>query len=276
MCGTCGCGTGEGGATIINPLDKKNHKHLGHGQHHHHDHGHESNATHAHREKTIVEVEQDVLRDNEIQAARNRGYFEARNIFTLNLVSSPGSGKTALLERTLNDLKSQVPFYVIEGDQQSTQDADRIAALDVPVIQINTGKGCHLDSNMVYEAVRQLDIQADAVLMIENVGNLVCPSMFDLGESKRAVIISTTEGVDKPLKYPDMFYTSDICIINKIDLLPHLDLDLEQLKQYALRVNPRLKFFEISATTGEGMQAWYQWLAEHTGRTLTEKPVLQI
>jgi hydrogenase nickel incorporation protein HypB len=193
-------------------------------------------------------------------AARNRGYFEAKNIIALNLVSSPGSGKTALLERTLSDLKNEMPFYVIEGDQQTLNDANRIAALNVPVIQINTGKGCHLESDMIFDAAKKLKMQDHAVLMIENVGNLVCPSMFNLGEDKRVVIISTTEGVDKPIKYPDMFHSSDICIINKIDLLPYLQIDLEALKNYALQVNPNLQFFEVSATTGEGMEQWYNWL----------------
>jgi hydrogenase nickel incorporation protein HypB len=205
-------------------------------------------------------VEQDVLRQNDLTAARNLGYFEARNILALNLVSSPGSGKTAILERTLRDLKEEMPFYVIEGDQQTLNDAQRIAALDVPVRQINTGKGCHLESDMVYEAVKQLDIQPNSVLMIENVGNLVCPSMFNLGEQKRVVIISITEGEDKPIKYPDMFHSSDICLINKMDLQPYVECDLQQLRNYALQVNPNLEFFELSARDGQGMEAWYKWL----------------
>lgn len=263
MCGTCGCGSGENGITILNPLEIKNHQDNGHHHHHHHDHSHD----HDHG-KTVLQLEQDILRENQIMAARNRGYFEAKNIFVLNLVSSPGSGKTALLERTLNDLKSKIPFYVIEGDQQTMNDANRIAALEIPVIQINTGKGCHLESDMVYNAVKKLDIEENSVLMIENVGNLVCPSMFDLGETKRVVIISTTEGVDKPIKYPDMFHTSDICIINKIDLLPYLDMDLDQLKQYALKVNPNLQFFELSATNGDGMSSWYEWLKENVKKSM--------
>jgi len=205
-------------------------------------------------------VEQDVLRHNDLGAARNRGYFEARNILALNLVSSPGSGKTALLERTLAELKGEIPFYVIEGDQQTLNDANRIAAVGVPVRQINTGKGCHLESDMVYEAVRQLDPQHDSVLMIENVGNLVCPSMFDLGEQQRVVIISVTEGEDKPIKYPDMFHSSGLCIINKTDLLPYLSFDVQRLRDYALQVNPNLRFIELSALKGDGMDAWYQWL----------------
>ncbi len=271
MCGTCGCGSEENGVTIRSPRDNNiHHNHDGdhshshdhdhsQGQHHHHHDGH----SHDHSHKTVLEVEQDILQHNEVMAARNKGYFEAKNIFVLNLVSSPGSGKTSILERTLSDLKSEIPFYVIEGDQQTLNDANRIDALDIPVIQINTGKGCHLESDMVYDAVKKLNLKDDSVLMIENVGNLVCPSMFNLGESKRVVIISTTEGVDKPIKYPDMFHTSDICIINKIDLLPYLNIDILQLKEYALRVNPNLKFFEVSATTGEGMEAWYKWLKEN-------------
>jgi hydrogenase nickel incorporation protein HypB len=195
-----------------------------------------------------------------MQAARNRGYFEAKQILALNLVSSPGSGKTSILERTLKDLKEEISFTVIEGDQQTLQDANRIDALQIPVIQINTGKGCHLESDMVFDAVKELAPKDDSILMIENVGNLVCPSMFDLGEKHRVVILSITEGEDKPLKYPDMFHSSDVCLINKIDLLPHLNFDLDKLKEYALQVNPNLQFFEISATTGEGMQHWYDWL----------------
>jgi len=270
MCGTCGCGTNEGGVLISTPAEKHHHDHHHHHHdhehdHHHHEHGHHHHHDHSHDIKSkVLEVEKDVLNSNQIQAARNRGYFDAKNIFALNLVSSPGSGKTTILERTLQDLKAETTFYVIEGDQQTHNDAIRIDALQVPVVQINTGKGCHLESDMVYEAVKKLQMQDNAVLMIENVGNLVCPSMFDLGESKRVVIISTTEGEDKPIKYPDMFHTADICVINKIDLLPYLDFDMEQLKHYALQVNPKLKFFEVSARTGEGMMPWYNWLKENS------------
>ncbi len=261
MCGTCGCGTDGNGPTILKPGE---HKHMhSHDEHHHHDGHSHSHSHHDHsyeHKHKVLEIEQDILQNNQVLAARNRGYFEAKNIFALNLVSSPGSGKTSLLERTLADLKDEIPFYVIEGDQQTLNDANRIDALDIPVIQINTGKGCHLESDMVYDAVKKLEMQNDSILMIENVGNLVCPSMFDLGESKRVVIISTTEGEDKPIKYPDMFHTSDICIINKIDLLPYVNIDVNKLKNYALQVNPNLQFFEVSATTGDGMEAWYKWL----------------
>ncbi|SDW27460.1 Hydrogenase nickel incorporation protein HypB [Lutibacter oricola] len=271
MCGTCGCGTDGNGPTILKPGEhthshNHDHDHHHHDDHHHHhdhshDHSHDHDHSHSHKQR-VIEVEKDVLQNNDILAARNRGYFEAKNVFALNLVSSPGSGKTSILEKTLTDLKEEIPFYVIEGDQQTLNDANRIDALNIPVVQINTGKGCHLESDMVYDAVKKLEMKNDSILMIENVGNLVCPSMFDLGENKRVVIISTTEGEDKPIKYPDMFHTADICIINKIDLLPYVNIDMDKLKNYALQVNPNLAFFEISATNGDGMDAWYKWLKD--------------
>ncbi len=273
MCGTCGCGSEENGVSIQNPRDIKIQQiddHMHEHQHHHneghtheHSHDHNHNHDHSHHRKTIIDVEKDILQHNDIMAARNRGYFEAKNIFALNLVSSPGSGKTSILEKTLTDLKNEMTFSVIEGDQQTLNDANRIDAINIPVIQINTGKGCHLESDMIYEAVKKLKIKDKSILMIENVGNLVCPSMFDLGESKRVVIISTTEGEDKPIKYPDMFHSSDICIINKIDLLPYLNFDMDKLKLHAKQINPKLEFFEISATTGEGMDVWYEWLRKN-------------
>jgi len=256
MCGVCGCGNEDGKATITKP-----------NQNHQHDHSHEHNHDHSHdhhHHKTVIDLERDILQQNNIDAARNRGFFEAKNIFALNLVSSPGSGKTSILERTLKDLKSKNDFYVIEGDQQTLNDANRIDALNIPVVQVNTGKGCHLESDMIYDAVKQLQPKENSILMIENVGNLVCPSMFDLGENKRVVIISITEGEDKPIKYPDMFHTADICIINKMDLLPYLNFDLKKLKDYALQVNHHLEFFEVSATTGQGMEQWYEWLKNQT------------
>ena len=253
MCSTCGCGHDDH-VTVLKPGEfitvDKHDTLLNPGHHHHHGPG----------DKTIIEVEQDILHNNQLLAERNRGYFEARGVLALNLVSSPGSGKTTLLETTLSDLKEDIPFNVIEGDQQTFNDADRIDALQIPVVQINTGKGCHLDSEMIHNAYSKLDLQQGSVLMIENVGNLVCPALFDLGEHTRVVIISTTEGEDKPIKYPDMFVGSQVCIINKIDLLPYLNFDLEKLKDYARQVNPDLKFFELSATTGEGMKDWYGWL----------------
>ena len=214
--------------------------------------------------KTIIELERDILAGNKQMAERNRGYFEGRNILALNLVSSPGSGKTALLERTLNDRAAQEQFYVVEGDQQTTRDAERIAAGGAPVVQINTGKGCHLEAEMVNKAIRQLQPAMNSTVFIENVGNLVCPSMFDLGETARVVVISVTEGEDKPIKYPDMFHTAQLCVINKIDLLPYLQFDMQTLKEYARQTNPAIEFVELSATTGEGMDSWYAWLEENT------------
>ena len=269
MCGTCGCGSDENEVTILKPgethshnqeHDGHSHSHdHGHDHHHGHDHSHTHGENHSHP-KTVIELERDILQNNQVLAARNRGYFEAKNILAINLVSSPGSGKTSILERTLSDLKNEITFNVIEGDQQTFNDANRIDALNIPVVQVNTGKGCHLESDMIYNAVKKLEPADKSILMIENVGNLVCPSLFDLGEGKRVVIISITEGEDKPIKYPDMFMSSDVCIINKMDLLPHLNFDLDKLKEYAMQVNHHLTFFEVSAITGEGMEQWYEWL----------------
>ncbi|MEJ2596192.1 MAG: hydrogenase nickel incorporation protein HypB [bacterium] len=252
MCGTCGCGQEEQ-VTYTKP---------GEGHHHHHDHHHQHDHDHdhGHHHRKEIQLEADVLSKNNLSAQRNRGYFEALNIRAYNLVSSPGSGKTSLLEKTITNLKGKLDCYIIEGDQQTTNDADRIQQAGAPVIQVNTGNGCHLDADMVNHAVKSLKPKQDAVLFIENVGNLVCPSLFDLGESRRVVIISTTEGEDKPLKYPNMFSTSQLCIINKTDLLPYLDFDMEKTKEYARRVNPELEFIELSVKTGEGMKAWYAWL----------------
>lgn len=270
MCITCGCSSDENEVKIIKVDGKTishshshdhgngphvhSHSHNHDHEHHHHDHDH------SHSHIMEIDLEKDILHKNDLLAERNKGYFEAKNIYAINLVSSPGSGKTSLLERTIADLKSEISFGVIEGDQQTSNDADRIAALEVPVIQINTGKGCHLDSEMISKAVKQLSPVDGTLLMIENVGNLVCPSMFDLGENTRVVIISITEGEDKPIKYPDMFYGSQICIINKIDLLPYLKFDIEKLKDYAKKVNPNLLFFEVSTYTGKGMESWYNFL----------------
>jgi hydrogenase nickel incorporation protein HypB len=211
-----------------------------------------------------VPVGKDILEMNNLLAERNRGYFEAKNIFVINLMSSPGSGKTTLLERTLTDLKGRHRFYVIEGDQQTTMDADRIKATGVPVVQVNTGRGCHLDASMISRAVKELDPAPDSILFIENVGNLICPSMFDLGEEARVVVMSVTEGEEKPLKYPDMFRGAGLCIINKTDLLPYLDFKISEASENGLLVNGRLRFMELSAKTGEGMDKWYDWLLANT------------
>jgi len=259
MCGTCGCGDDNITRYSI-PGKEITEENIEHGHNHHHDHTHDHTHSHSHE----INLERDVLSENQMVAERNRGFFEALNIQTLNLVSSPGSGKTSILERTIKDIGKELNFSIIEGDQQTTNDADRIAEAGAPVIQVNTGNGCHLDAEMINHAVKQLKPESGSVLMIENVGNLVCPSMFDLGESKRVVIISTTEGEDKPLKYPPMFETSQLCLINKVDLIPYLDFDLEKLKEYAKRVNHHLEFIEVSAKTGEGMDKWYEWLRNNT------------
>lgn len=251
----------NGNNTIIisKPGDISNHQHMNHNHGHTHTHTH-SHDSHDHSHDRIVQLDQNIMQFNDVGAARNKGYFEAKELTVLNLVSSPGSGKTSILEKTLKDLKDDITFTVIEGDQQTLNDANRIDALNIPVIQVNTGSLCHLESDMVYEAVKTLNPSPKSVLMIENVGNLVCPSKFDLGEDFRVVIISTTEGDDKPIKYPDMFEGSHICIINKIDLLPYLNFDVDKAKEYAKRINPNLIFFEVSATSGEGMKEWYDWL----------------
>lgn len=255
MCTTCGC-EGDGNKITMTVFGEKSET-----QAHDHNHSHEHHShTHDHSHSHQIDIETDILSQNNLLAERNRGYFEAKNIFSMNMMSSPGSGKTTLLERTVKDLKNKMQLYIIEGDQQTMNDADRIGKAGAPVIQVNTGNGCHLDADMINKAVKKLNPENGSILFIENVGNLVCPSLFDLGEAKRVVIMSVTEGEDKPIKYPTMFESADVCIINKIDLLPYLTYDIEAAKKYALQVNHHLKFIEISATTGEGMQKWYDVL----------------
>lgn len=252
MCVTCGCGnTGEHHAH--NGGHAHGHDHHDHGHHHHHEHDVQGR---------MVTLEKDILQENNLLAQRNRGYMDAKRILGLNLVSSPGAGKTLLLERTISDLKNEISFFVIEGDQQTSRDTDRILKTGAKAVQINTGKGCHLDAHMVLHAIQDLKPAEDSVLFIENVGNLVCPAMFDLGENHRVVIMSVTEGDDKPLKYPDMFHTSGICIINKSDLLPYVDFSVEKAIENAKKINPELTFFTVSCTTGEGMNEWYDWLKQ--------------
>jgi hydrogenase nickel incorporation protein HypB len=207
-------------------------------------------------------VEKDILGENNLLASRNRGYFEAKAVVALNLMSSPGSGKTTLLEKTILALKGQKPVAVIEGDQQTLNDAERIHKTGAPVVQVNTGNGCHLDAAMIRQALDQLNLEEESLLFIENVGNLVCPSLFELGEKNRIVIISVTEGEDKPLKYPTMFEHAHTCIINKTDLLPYVDFDTELLIKNALTVNPHLHIMQLSARTGEGMEQWIAWLLD--------------
>ena len=208
----------------------------------------------------MVRIERDILARNDGIAQRNRAGLAQRGIFALNLVSSPGSGKTTLLVRTIERLSGLIPVAVIEGDQQTTFDADRIRATGAPAIQINTGKGCHLDAAMVETALGRLAPAEDSVLMIENVGNLVCPAGFDLGEAHKVVVLSVTEGEDKPLKYPDMFHAAALMLLNKVDLLPHLSFDVERCLANARRVNPAIEIIEISATSGEGMHDWLAWI----------------
>lgn len=270
MCSTCGCGQPDDDVkialigesekfTAVEGAHSLVHQHSHHHDqdhlhdHHHHDHHHENG-------RTIIDVEEDILSKNNLLAERNRGFMEARMITALNLVSSPGSGKTSLLEKTLGILKEKRPVSVIEGDQQTSMDAERIHATGSRVVQVNTGQGCHLDALMVNNALKKLEPEQGSFLFIENVGNLVCPALFDLGEAKRVVIISVTEGTDKPIKYPNMFETSQLCIINKTDLLPYVDFDMAKAKEYALRVNHHLEFIEMSVKTGEGIDTWIQWL----------------
>jgi hydrogenase nickel incorporation protein HypB len=250
------------------PSQAHNHSHA-HAQDHHHAHadgvidfGKRIAGVHVpgmSQERTIS-IERDILSKNDGFARVNRARLRNDAIFALNLVSSPGSGKTSLLVRTITDLKCRWPIAVVEGDQQTSRDADRIRATGAPAVQINTGKGCHLDAHMVGHAFESLDPKPGAVLFIENVGNLVCPAAFDLGEAKRVVVLSVTEGEDKPLKYPDMFASADLMLLNKADLLPHLDFDVGACLANALRVNPKLQTFTVSARSGEGLDAFIAWI----------------
>jgi len=211
-----------------------------------------------------IKLETDVLGANQRIATRNRRHFAAHGVHAYNLVSSPGSGKTTLLCATIHALRQRrpdLPLAVIEGDQQTSHDADRIRATGAPAIQVNTGKGCHLDAPMVAAAFDRLPLHGpEGLLFIENVGNLVCPAMWDLGERAKVAILSVTEGEDKPLKYPDMFAAAHLMVLNKTDLLPHLDFDVGQCIAYARRVNPAIEVLQLSARTGEGMSAWLDWL----------------
>ncbi|MGQ0285931.1 hydrogenase nickel incorporation protein HypB [Pasteurellaceae bacterium 22721_9_1] len=260
MCTTCGCGHPDQvriGA-LPHSHDQSNTKSavkfpdFSHSTFH-------SEEQQAHQ-KRLLRVEQDVLGKNNQLADINRQFFAKHQISVFNLVSSPGSGKTTLLTTTLNALKEQRACYVIEGDQQTENDADRIRATGVPALQVNTGKGCHLDAQMIGDALVKLCPQPESLLFIENVGNLVCPSEFDLGEQAKVVILSVTEGEDKPLKYPHMFAASKLMILNKIDLLPYLNFDVQKCVDYAKQVNPDIEILMLSATTGEGLQAWLDWL----------------
>lgn len=275
MCTTCGCGEGEVKIEGDPGHHERDHVHADGTRHSHaHEHGggeaHDHNYTHVHQRsyapahahapgvdtKRMVQIEQDILAKNNVYAARNRQWLADHGIFALNLVSSPGSGKTTLLVKTIELLKGKQRVAVIEGDQQTSQDAERIRATGAPAIQINTGKGCHLDAYMVGHAMDKLELADDSLLMIENVGNLVCPAAFDLGEAHKVVILSVTEGEDKPIKYPVMFQECSWALINKMDLLPALEVDMEKLHGFLRRVNPKLEVFELSARTGAGFDAW--------------------
>ena len=209
----------------------------------------------------MVKIERDILAKNNDYAGENRRYFSKHGIFALNLVSSPGSGKTTLLVKTIAAINGAQPLAVIEGDQQTDNDAARIRAAGAPALQINTGKGCHLDAHMVGQAMQRLNLKDNSLLLIENVGNLVCPAGFDLGEAHKVVIFSVTEGEDKPLKYPDMFRAADLMLLNKCDLLPYLDFDADLAEENARRVNPDIRVIRVSATTGEGLAEWLEWIS---------------
>jgi len=250
MCATCGCGD----------HDASFHPHA-------HDHSHE----HDHSNSRWVSIEQDILARNAEFAAENRRGFVDSGVFVLNLVSSPGSGKTTLLARTVQALRAEFPVAVIGGDQQTTRDAERIQAAGAPAVQINTGKGCHLDAHGVSHALETLLLPEGGVLFIENVGNLVCPADFDLGETHKVVVLSVTEGEDKPLKYAHMFAAARLMVLNKIDLLPHVDFNVEQCLDYARQVNPDLQILQLSAQTGDGLDAWLDWVRQGQQRALAEQ-----
>jgi hydrogenase nickel incorporation protein HypB len=235
------------------------HDHTPHHDHHHSPSPHPPLTTH-HLHGTTIALEQNLLAKNDLLAAQNRGWFRGRNILALNLVSSPGAGKTTLLTRTIQDLKDQLVFSVIEGDQATANDAQRIRETGCNVVQINTGTGCHLEAAMVERGLHELNPPLNSVVMIENVGNLVCPALFDLGEQAKVVILSVTEGEDKPIKYPHMFRASQVMILTKIDLLPYVQFDVDRYLDYARQVNPQLQVFQVSAMTGSGLEGWYEWL----------------
>lgn len=239
MCGICGCG-------------QSNSEHS-----HPHTHAHSQQET-----ERFIKVEQDLLSKNNHYATQNRDYFQQQHIFALNFVSSPGSGKTSLLVATIQQLQQEFPIAVIEGDQQTEHDAERIRATGAAALQINTGRACHLDAHDVGHAAKDLKLAEHSLLAIENVGNLVCPSGFDLGEAHKVVVLSVTEGDDKPLKYPDMFYAADLMIINKIDLLDYVDFDIERCINFAKQVNPDIQVIQLSSTKGTHFETWTDWLKE--------------
>jgi hydrogenase nickel incorporation protein HypB len=255
MCASCGCGE------HLHEHDRDHehgHSDPEHGHPHAGEHTHEHDG-HEHRHRTVA-IEQEILAKNDRLAAQNRGWLDGRAIAAVNLMSSPGAGKTTLLQRTIRHLGGSLPISVIEGDQETQRDADRIRAAGARAVQINTGTGCHLDAAMVARALRRLDPAAGSLLFIENVGNLVCPALFALGERARVVIASVTEGDDKPLKYPHMFRAADLVVLNKLDLLPYVDFDPDRFFDCARAISPRVEVVRLSATRGEGLVRWYDWL----------------
>ncbi|WP_034474214.1 hydrogenase nickel incorporation protein HypB [Aestuariibacter salexigens] len=252
MCTVCGC----------EETHTHEHQHEHQLEHAHHHYGNGLAGAHAAglTQQRMVQIERDILGKNNQYADANRRYCQQHGVLALNLVSSPGAGKTTLLVNTLQALANKAPCAVIEGDQQTSNDADKIRQTGVKAVQINTGKGCHLDAHMVGHAIQDLDVKKESLLFIENVGNLVCPAAFDLGERYKVAILSVTEGEDKPLKYPDMFAAADILLLNKVDLLPYVEFDIDKARAYARQVNPGIRIFELSATTGQGMDKWLRWL----------------
>ncbi len=268
MCTTCGCSAD--GEVVMSDLRPGQYAHNhddahdhGHKHDHDHDHHHTHDHDHSHSHSRTVAIEQAILAKNQLAAERNRGWLSGRGVLAVNMMSAPGAGKTSILERTIHDLKGSLSIHVLEGDQATINDGKRIRAAGAPVIQINTGTGCHLDAEMVARGMRQLDPGPGSVLLIENVGNLVCPALFDLGEQAKVAILSITEGEDKPVKYPHMFRACDLVLLNKIDLLPHLRFDVGRCTEYLRQVNPALPMLHVSAETGQGMSDWYEWLRSY-------------
>lgn len=254
MCTVCGCGE----------TDNHSHDHTHEHEHHHYGNGDAGVSVAGYSQDRLIQIEQNILSKNDGYAKANRRWLFERKLLALNLVSSPGAGKTTLLVETLISLKDQMPLGVIEGDQETANDADRIRKTGVPAIQINTGKGCHLDAHMISHALQKMPIENGGALFIENVGNLVCPASFDLGEASKVVILSVTEGEDKPIKYPDMFAAADLMILSKIDLLPYLDFDTDQAVEHARCVNPGIVVLRLSAKTGEGLDSWKDWIVNRS------------
>ena len=275
MCVTCGCS--DNANTKITDLHKGEvetiHSHtLSDGtvithSHNHEYHDKQASEIHAQQHGTTISLEKNILAKNNSIAAQNRRWLNRRGILALNLMSSPGAGKTTLLTRTINDLKQHLSISVIEGDQETLNDAKKIQETGCPVIQVNTGTGCHLDATMIQNGLQKLQPPNNSLVAIENVGNLVCPALFDLGENFKVTILSVTEGEDKPIKYPHIFRSSQVMIVTKIDLIPYLKFNLESCIEYACQINPQIKIFQLSAYTGNGLESWYNWIVKNaTGK----------